>query len=171
MARTVAQKRKTVSKAPAGLDRLTQQAAAWLLGITPRALRMRQDLPRNDDGSYDGAAVVAAYSEARCKTAATAALKKAASNAGSDGLERFRRAKAALVEMDLDERRGDLVRRDVMRRMLGPLLDAFRDYGLMIQRTCPHGRQCYDMYEEALENYEAGLNDIFPEETDRETTI
>ena len=38
MARTVAQKRKTVSKAPGGLDRLTQQAAAWLLGITPRAL-------------------------------------------------------------------------------------------------------------------------------------
>lgn len=166
MPKRLAQRRKPVSKAPAGLDRMTQQAAAWLLGITARGLRMRHDLPRRDDGFYDGAALVAAY----CKAAAETALRKAASNASSDGLERLRSARAALVEMDLGERRGELLRRDIMRQVLGRLLDAFRDFGVTIQRTCPHGRHCYDLYEEALQNYETGLSDLFPEENNEETT-
>ncbi len=38
---------------------LTQRGAAALLGITPRALRLRRDIPRSSDGSYDGRRLVA----------------------------------------------------------------------------------------------------------------
>ena len=42
-----------------GLQSLSQRATAWLLGVSPRTLRDYVDLPRNDDGSYDGQEVVA----------------------------------------------------------------------------------------------------------------
>lgn len=40
------------------LKTLNQQAAAYLIGQTARNLRDRSDAPRNEDGTYDGAALV-----------------------------------------------------------------------------------------------------------------
>ena len=41
------------------LGSLSQGAAAWLLGISPRSLRDRNTLPRNPDGTYDAREVLA----------------------------------------------------------------------------------------------------------------
>jgi len=46
------------------LRSLNQQAAAWLVGISARALRDRVDAPRNPDGSYDAQQLVA-WNQAR----------------------------------------------------------------------------------------------------------
>ena len=42
-----------------GLQSLSQRAAAWLLGVSPRSLRDYVDLPRNDDGTYNAREVIA----------------------------------------------------------------------------------------------------------------
>lgn len=42
-----------------GLRKLDQASAAWLLGTSARSLRDWADAPRNGDGSYDAAALVA----------------------------------------------------------------------------------------------------------------
>ena len=41
------------------MQRLPQSVAAWLVGLTPRALRDHASCPRNDDGTYDAKAVSA----------------------------------------------------------------------------------------------------------------
>ncbi len=43
----------------AELSKLSQQAAAWLIGCTARALRDWPDAPRNPDGTYNGRELVA----------------------------------------------------------------------------------------------------------------
>ena len=40
------------------LQSLSQGATAWLLGVSPRALRDRPTLPRNPDGTYDAQQVL-----------------------------------------------------------------------------------------------------------------
>jgi len=42
----------------AAMETLSQQGAAWLLGITGRALRDRPDVPRNADGTYNARQLV-----------------------------------------------------------------------------------------------------------------
>lgn len=48
---------------PAGeiavMERLSQQAAAWLLGFSPRSLRDHPEIKRNPDGTYNGRELVA----------------------------------------------------------------------------------------------------------------
>ena len=41
------------------LERLSQQSAAWLLGISARALRDHPEAPRNPDGTYNGRGLLA----------------------------------------------------------------------------------------------------------------
>ncbi len=43
----------------ATLEGLTQQTAAWMLGVTPRSLRDHPEIRRNADGSYDARELIA----------------------------------------------------------------------------------------------------------------
>jgi hypothetical protein len=83
---------------------LTQTAAAYVIGYTPRFLR-DNSAPRQADGTYRLLPLVAW------------ALERAKQNAVSDpllvgdspNLERYRKAKAELAEMDAAERRNQLI--------------------------------------------------------------
>jgi phage terminase Nu1 subunit (DNA packaging protein) len=76
----------------ADLKRLTQQEAAWLIGVTPRALR-DMDAPRAADGSYCGATLV----------------KWRFQKTFSSQRERLHSAQAEKAELDLAVRRGELL--------------------------------------------------------------
>lgn len=88
------------------LHRASQTAAAEVLSITDRQLRRLKDAPRRTDGYYDIPSLV------RWKINTIEAEYLAASGdtngQRSEGLERFRQARAELAEMELAERRGEL---------------------------------------------------------------
>lgn len=76
---------------------LNQQQAAYLLGVTSRSLRDWSDVPRNPDGTYDGAAVVAWWARRNC------------SESDFDNQrERLAAAQAEKVETENALRRGEL---------------------------------------------------------------
>jgi hypothetical protein len=83
------------------LGSLPQGTAAWLVGMSTRAFR-DTDAPRKPDGTYDAVALVQWF-------AGTAGDDPLLSGADSPSLETYRKARAALAELDLAERRGRLV--------------------------------------------------------------
>lgn len=87
------------------MERLAQGSAAWLFGISPRTLRDRQTAPRNSDGTYDAAALVAWHLKQSLPVDGDPLL------AGSDSpaLERFRHARADREELELAVRREQLL--------------------------------------------------------------
>lgn len=104
------------------LNRLTQQDAAALLGVTARTLREWPDAPRNADGTYSGPAVVAWY-----------VARQARSDDGLDpGHERARRDKEAADKLALEnaEARGGLARVSVMAREVSSLFADIRQNAL-----------------------------------------
>lgn len=89
------------------LHAMSQKEAATLLDRTARWLR-DASAPRNDDGSYDGRALVRWMLE----------REAAARPRGLDAeRERLARAKADKAELDLAERNGGLVARDVVQAL------------------------------------------------------
>ncbi len=74
------------------LAHLTQQDAAWLIGITPRALR-DMDAPRAEDGTYNARTLI----EWRYRKDFTSQR------------ERLHSAQAEKAELDLAVRRGELL--------------------------------------------------------------
>ncbi len=86
-------------------EKMTQSRAAWLLSRTPRFLR-DSDAPRNDDGTYHGRNIVAWL---LAHEAAKATSDPLLVGNDSPNLERYRKAKAELAEMDAGERRERLV--------------------------------------------------------------
>ena len=85
------------------LERLSQAAAAWLIGVTPQTLRSRGG-PRNEDKSYNGQNLVkwdlkrAQGTDADPTMADTVAAVE----------RRYRLAKAEREELELAARRGHL---------------------------------------------------------------
>ena len=79
------------------LQRLTQQQAAFLLSVAPRTLRDWPDAPRNEDGTYPGAALVAYY------------LNKSGGDMEfADQRQRLAAAQAEKTETENAVRRGEL---------------------------------------------------------------
>jgi hypothetical protein len=100
--------RLTVQQQISVLESLSQIPAAHLLGKNPRSFR-DLPVPRNPDGSYDGAKLVQWLMQSQ-PTDGDPLL------AGGDSaaLERYLVAKARLAEMDADQRDGRLVDVDVL---------------------------------------------------------
>lgn len=119
------------------LKRLSQQAAAVLLGMTPRTLR-EKDCPRNDDGrTFDGPKAVQWLVGA---------------SALQDDERRLAAAKAATAELELDKRRGVLIEREVIERRVGQLLEQLRTLGDHFGRTATMtGRDAQERLNEVLE--------------------
>lgn len=82
------------------LSSLNQSQVAALLSVAPRTLRDWHDIPRNDDGSYPGPAVVAYYVE-----------KVAGGSEYDDQRQRLAAAQAEKVEHENAVRRGELARK------------------------------------------------------------
>lgn len=99
---TVEQQRKC-------LEALSQTAAALLVGLTTRGLQKAQPpAPRNGDGSYSGPQLVQ-WVISRSQSAEGDDMLD---GGDSPELTRYRSARADLVEMERDERRGSLVNVD-----------------------------------------------------------
>ncbi|HEY2882087.1 MAG TPA: hypothetical protein VGJ15_06625 [Pirellulales bacterium] len=98
----------TVQQQLAVLGSLSQIPAAHLLGKNPRSFR-DLPVPRNADGSYDAAKLV----EWLIQSASPDADPMLAGG-DSPNLERYRKAKAELAEMDAKERQGRLVDVDAL---------------------------------------------------------
>jgi hypothetical protein len=77
-----------------------QSATAYVVGLVPRSFR-DTDAPRNEDGTYDLAAVYRWGTE-------RATDDPLLTGGDSPNLERYRKAKAELAEMDAAERRGQM---------------------------------------------------------------
>lgn len=99
-------KSKTSNEQTETLKRLTQGAAAWLIGLNARTLRDAADCPRNPDRSYNGQDLVR-WQVARSAT--VAADDPLLTGSGSPALERYRLARAVDAELNLDVRHGQLV--------------------------------------------------------------
>lgn len=95
------------------LAELSQKAAAWIVGMTPRGLR-DTDCPRNQDGSYNARDLVAWIVQRQLPVSADPLLAEGDSAA----LERYRMAKAKLAELDLEVRKGELIEVGRCRDML-----------------------------------------------------
>src|SRR4051812_14117329 len=92
----------TAKQELATVKALGQSAAAYIIGLKPRSFR-DLDAPRNDDGTYNAAELV------KWQVARTASPDDPLLAGGdSPNLERYRKAKAELAEMDAAERRGQL---------------------------------------------------------------
>lgn len=87
---------------------LRQSALAWLLGVSPRALRDIPDCPRNSDGTYDASKVIA-WRFGKGATAAEADDDPLLSGSSSPNLERYRLARAIAAERENAIASGQLV--------------------------------------------------------------
>lgn len=106
------------------ISSLKQKQAAELLGVTARSLRDWPDAPRNEDGTYPGAALVAWWLERHCADAGQLDLSQ----------ERARLAKvqADRGEVELAVRCGELLERSRVIREVGAMLTVLRDRLLVI---------------------------------------
>ncbi len=104
-------KRKPDSPAVKTMRRLSQKDAAWLLGLSDRALRNHHDAPRLPGGLYDGQALVA-WHAARSAGGGDGDPLLAGGGA-SPALESYRKFRAGLAEIELNERRRRMVDIDV----------------------------------------------------------
>jgi phage terminase Nu1 subunit (DNA packaging protein) len=77
----------------------------------------------------------------------------------SPGLERYRLAKAALAELELDRKRRAVIDRAVAHEGLGRIADVLRQAGERLQRQ--HGPDALGVLEEALASAEIEIETIF----------
>lgn len=102
-----------------------QTDIAKLFGVCTRTVsRWAQDsenpCPRNDDGTFNATSVIAWRIELVERKASEAAGDPLLVGGGdSPNLERYRAAKAALTELELGERKKELIPRDELRVALG----------------------------------------------------
>jgi DNA-binding XRE family transcriptional regulator len=87
------------------LSSLSQTTAAQLIGIKRETLKS-SDAPRREDGTYDARELV---KWALARERANATDDPLLTGGDSPNLERYRKAKAELAEMDAAERRGQIV--------------------------------------------------------------
>jgi hypothetical protein len=103
-------KKQTDSPAVKTMRRLAQKDAAWLLGFSDRTLRNHHDAPRLPSGLYDGQALVAWYA---ARSAGGSDGDPLLSGGASPALESYRKFRAGLAEIELNERKRRMVDIDV----------------------------------------------------------
>lgn len=108
------------------LSTLSQGAAAHLVGLSARTLR-DTDAPRNEDGSYSGRDLLTWFAQASDDVTLGAPTD-------SIGLERYRLARAAMAELDLAVRKGELVDVAANKEMLSRWAARLRRCGELLAR-------------------------------------
>lgn len=88
------------------------------------------------------------------------ALLVGGGDGSSPSLQRLRIARAKLAELDLAERRGELVHVQTMQQGVGALAGVIRD-ALVRARTMPGGNEIVDAIEEALDEFSNGVEKLF----------
>lgn len=105
-------------------SRVSQEVAAYAIGLSSRQLRNRKDAPRNRDGKYDLAAVVAWWVTEKLRDA----QEEIAGNGveKSPNLEALRGVKLEIAEMERDQLMGKLVSVDEVRTSIARAGDALK---------------------------------------------
>jgi len=76
----------------------------------------------------------------------------------SPALEKYREARAALAELELGERRRDLLPRSAVHEVFGRVAFRLRDAGEQLQRE--HGSEAHEVLNEALDDAEREMESI-----------
>jgi len=92
------------------IERMPQEATAAVLGVTRQAMSLwaRRDCPRNSDGTYDLGAVV------RWRVAELEEREQRARRVAGQGRVRRDQAQAELAELQLAERKGEMLPRTAL---------------------------------------------------------
>ena len=85
----------------------------------------------------------------------------------SPALERYRLGRAEMVEMDLEERRENLIDRAAMHHRCTSFANHLRGAGEQLQRE--HGQAAYDILEEAIDDYENEVFQVFATDGEAKT--
>jgi hypothetical protein len=126
-------KKRIVSDEAAVLDALSQTSAARLLGVARSTLAEAADAPRSADGTYPGARLVRWFLSRRLAESAAAGDPMLAVG-DSPALERYRRARASLAELDYAERCGSVTSTEVLFAELLPIMQRVRTAGELLGR-------------------------------------
>lgn len=123
------------------LGALSQQTAAWLLGVAPRTLR-EKDAPRNSDGTYNARTLIEWFFR-RGKSSGEDPIRAAAI--------RREAARADLEEMKRDGLAGRLVDRGTIESQLAILAGRLRKLGeSMGRRKSVAGREVQRQLNEVI---------------------
>lgn len=134
------------------LSSLGQTAAAHLVGITPRSLRDRRDVPRNENGTYNARALVE-WLEAQTIDAMDAGAET------SPALEEYRRARAGQEQLKLREMLGTRAHVDILKQGLRRFFDGFRRTAESLRRR--FGNEAVDIFEHGRQEALAGVLEWF----------
>ena len=143
------------------LKSLTPAAASWLLGYrSTTSLRTSATLPRNEDGTYDAAALLAwkIAEVTRNKAEATAVVPT------DDALEYKRRLEAKKLEIQLLELEKLVVPTAMVQNFTELLMSRIRSLGEVLQRQ--YGRDALLMLNETIEDLESTIGRWEPNQVD-----
>lgn len=156
----------TVQEQKEVLATLKQGAAAWMLGISPAKLcqmSRRGDLPaacQNPDGTYDARELIRWHASQTSEPLGDLGDGDPLLAFGeSPALERYRLARAEMVELDLEERRGFLIPRDRVRLTLLRWASILRAVGDRLGKK--FGNDAIDTINEALDDCARVVADEF----------
>ncbi|MDA0661043.1 MAG: hypothetical protein O3C60_19745 [Planctomycetota bacterium] len=140
----------TVPITVAQLERIPPRAAAWLLGYrSTSSLQTSPTLPRNEDGSFNAAKLVAwREEEVHRRTKLTLPVENSA-------LEYKRRLEAKKLEIQLLEMEKSIISVEVTDQFFSLLTGRLRDLGELLQRQ--YGRDALALLNEALDDIEATI--------------
>ncbi|MDA0661102.1 MAG: hypothetical protein O3C60_20055 [Planctomycetota bacterium] len=144
------------------LKSLTPAAAAWLMNYrSTTSLRTSATLPRNEDGTYDAAALLA------WKIAEVTRNKaEAAATIPDDALEYKRRLEAKKLEIQLLELEKLVVPTAMVQNFTELLMSRIRSLGEVLQRQ--YGRDALLMLNETIEDLESTIGRWEPNQVDDE---
>lgn len=151
MSKKKARKKAATKPRPNRLTKLTQHEAGYLLGITDRQVR-NLAVPRNEDGSYDARELLL------WKVEQTQVAELEDVDVDSPGLERYRLAKAQLAELELAERRGQVVKVDAAKDVLTRWADVLRRLAATMKQQ--FGREAEEHVFDAIDDCEHVLQDF-----------
>lgn len=120
------------------MQRLKQTEAAELLGLAPRTLQRRGDIPRNGDGTYNGRELVAWVAEQAKAEAIAEQDESLGTPSDSPALERMRDMKAQLYALELSERQRKVVPAEVLRLFMSHTAMCLRRFGDLLRRDGAH---------------------------------
>ena len=127
------------------MKRLTKGAAAWLLSISPRSMT-DYTVPRNADQTYNAQECIE--------------WLRRRLDGGSSAMEDQRRAKAELLQLELQERQSQLIDRQAAHVVFGQLGALIRKAGEKLQRR--YGPEAQGIIDEALDEFESLLKSGIP---------
>jgi len=134
------------------LQSAPQAVAAWVCGLSPRSFRDRH-APRNGDGTYNIREVVGSQLKS-----AHDEMDLPPGPSDSPAMERWRAARADWAELDLAERRGQVVSVQLIQEAIKEAFVPLRRFAE--QQIKEHGNGTADAWAEAVDLFSKELEGV-----------